>query len=102
MHDPNLRYSMADVRRWAFYNIGAYMTRTDTGIVHGPAHPYRGRLVFLPRPTMDDCPTELRRLYGWDAVPDTRDVRPERPAGMDADPGTDEYAAAVREVWRRK
>jgi hypothetical protein len=68
MTDPNMRTSMMDVRRWAFYNIGAYMTRTDTGIVHGP---WEGPEYYEP-------PFTDSRGFGWDAVPDTRDVRPER------------------------
>lgn len=38
-HNPNLRYEMADVRRWAFYNIGAFMVPFDTGDAHGPRLP---------------------------------------------------------------
>lgn len=36
IYNPNNHYGMADVRRWAFYNIGAMMCRPDRGIPHGP------------------------------------------------------------------
>jgi hypothetical protein len=36
IYNPNMHYGMADVRRWAFYNIGAMMGPTDTGVLHGP------------------------------------------------------------------
>jgi hypothetical protein len=76
MTNPNLRYSMADVRRWAFYNIGAYMTRIDTGIVHGPEEVWWS--IDDRAPACADQIERTGRAFGWDAVPDTRDVRPER------------------------
>lgn len=38
---PPMRYSETfyDVRRWAWFNIGAFMMGRDTGYVHGPALP---------------------------------------------------------------
>lgn len=27
---------ISDTRRWAWFNIGAMMCATDTGVVHGP------------------------------------------------------------------
>lgn len=36
IYNPNNHYGMADVRRWAYYNIGAMMCRPDTGTLHGP------------------------------------------------------------------
>jgi hypothetical protein len=42
---PNMRLEIADVRRWAFYNIGAMFCDFDTGVVHGPRRHNR-----YPRP----------------------------------------------------
>lgn len=33
---PQPNRNMDDVRRWAYYRIGAMMGPTDTGMVHGP------------------------------------------------------------------
>ncbi len=38
---PPMRYNetFGDTRRWAWFNIGAFMMGRDTGYVHGPALP---------------------------------------------------------------
>jgi hypothetical protein len=50
---------------------------TDTGIVHGPETRAASTLEGMRRVDNALLTGGMRAAFGWDAVPDTRDVRPD-------------------------
>jgi hypothetical protein len=63
VHELQLRQSTrwAEHRRWAYYNIGAFMCDIDTGRVHGPHLTLTGE---EPMPTQSlEAAHEVMRLF---------------------------------------
>jgi hypothetical protein len=80
MTDPyGDRFRLLILRRmFARDNLPGWKTAgPDTGIVHGPETRAASTLEGMRRVDNALLTGGMRAAFGWDAVPDTRDVRPE-------------------------